>query len=245
MTDMAVAPRVAVVEDDDDLRDNILLPSLADYGFEVESFDSPTPLYRRMLAARFDIVVMDIGLPGESGLSAARYLRSISERIGIVILTGSRGRHDQVRALSDGADVYLSKPVDTEILAMMLRSLVRRLSLVPGGATPATETDADAPATASQWHMAHDGWCLFSPSGGMLALTRPERSLMKRLQAACGQPVGREDLIAALADNTLDFDPHRLDMLVHRLRRKAATISDDAHPFPLLAARGVGYMLAF
>lgn len=243
MTGVALVCRVAVVEDDNDLRENILLPNLVDYGFEVEGFDSPASLYRRMLATVFDIVVLDIGLPGESGLSAARHLRSISDRLGLVILTGSRGRQDHVRALSDGADAYLSKPVDAEILAMTLRSLTRRMVLATGS-TSSVLQQTEAPPAPARWRTDSDGWCLFSPSGGMLALTRPERSLMKRLEAAQGEPVGREDLIAALADNTLDFDPHRLDMLVHRLRRKAATIADDSYALPLLAARGVGYLLA-
>lgn len=235
--------RVAVVEDDPDLREKILLPSLGDYGFEVEGFESPASLYRRMLAARFDIVVLDIGLPGENGLSAARHLRNVSEKLGLVMLTGSQERQNHARALSDGADAYLSKPVDVEILAMTLRSLARRMALPDADIAPVTH--ADEASFSAHWRIASDGWCLFSPSGGMLALTRPERSLMKRLEAARGEPVYREELIAVLVDNTLEFDPHRLDMLVHRLRRKAASISDNAHPLPLLAARGVGYLWAF
>lgn len=242
MSSAESSSKVAVVEDDPELRDKVLLPSLIDYGFDVEGFESPASLYRRMLAGRFDIVVLDIGLPGESGLSVARHLRSVSSQLGLVILTGSRGRQDQVRALSDGADVYLSKPVDTEILAMTLRSLLRRMSVSAVDAASAQK--AERGSAPVKWRMASDGWCLFSPSGGMLVLTRAERSLMRRLEAAQGEPVGRVDLIAALADNTHDFDPHRLDMLVHRLRKKATSIADDAHAFPLLSARGVGYQLA-
>lgn len=240
MTGRAGALRVAVVEDDASLREKVLLPGLGDYGFEVAGFDSAAALYRRMLAEHFDIVVLDIGLPDEDGLSVARHLRESSRSLGIVVLTGSRGRAEHVQALSGGADAFLSKPVDCEVLAVTLRSLARRLE-------GAADESAPPPAASSkpgQWRLIADGWCLVAPSGGMLALTMPERSLLAALDASRGQPVEREALIAALSDEVSDFDPHRLEMLVHRLRRKASAISDDGAPLPLLAARGVGYLLA-
>ncbi|MEL1266151.1 response regulator transcription factor [Pseudoxanthomonas putridarboris] len=231
--------RVAVVEDDALLREKILLPGLADYGFEAAGFDSAAALYRRMLVERFDIVVLDIGLPDEDGLSVARHLREVSRTLGIVVLTGNRGRTEHVQALSDGADAFLSKPVDCEVLAVTLHSLARRLESAADGSMPAATN-----SEPRHWRLATDGWCLIAPSGGMLALTMPERSLLSVLDASRGQPVGREALIAALSDEVSEFDPHRLEMLVHRLRRKAGTISTDDPPLPLLAARGVGYLLA-
>lgn len=242
MGDPRVALRVALVEDDEILRERVLLPSLIDYGFDVEGFDSASSLYRRMLASHFDIVVLDIGLPGESGLSAARHLRSVSDSLIIVMLTGNRGRQDHVRALYDGADAYLSKPVDDEVLAVTLRSLARRIEI--HGSEPVLTSSNASPVQQQGWRLANDGWCLSSPSGGVLALTSPERNLMMRLEASRGEPVEREVLIAALSEDALEFDTHRLEMVVHRLRRKAAAISDELHPLPLLAARGVGYLLA-
>lgn len=240
MAGRAGSLRVAVVEDEASLREKILLPGLRDYGFEATGFDSAAALYRRMLVQRFDIVVLDIGLPDEDGLSVARHLREASRSLGIVVLTGNRGRAEHVQALSGGADAFLSKPVDCEVLAVTLHSLARRLEGAGAGPVP--------PPAASEprhWRLATDGWCLVAPSGGMLALTMPERSLLSMLDASRGQPVEREALIAALSEEVSEFDPHRLEMLVHRLRRKAGTISTgDDPPLPLLAARGVGYLLA-
>ncbi len=231
---------VAVVEDDQALREEVLLPGLRDYGFQAAGFESAAALYRRMLMERFDIVVLDIGLPDESGLSVARYLRGVSDTLGIVMLTGNRGRQDHVRALSDGADAYLSKPVDCEVLAVTLHSLARRLT---GPKVPPSSSPADSSEPAG-WHLTADGWCLVSPSGGVLPLTTPERRLLDLLNASRGQPVEREVLIGALSEDVSEFDPHRLEMLVHRLRRKSASLSTGEQPLRLLAARGIGYLLA-
>lgn len=232
------ALRVAVAEDDKQLREDILLPGLRDFGFDAVGFGSASDLYRGMLAAPFDFVVVDIGLPDESGLNVVRHLREISSGLGLVVLTASHGRSNHLRALAEGADAYLPKPVDCEILAVTLRSVARRMAQ---GAEEPVMRPVEGP---SEWRLTDDAWCLLSPSGGMLALTTPERSLMRALDTVRGQPVDRENLVAVLAKETSDFDPHRLEMLVHRLRRKAASLSPDGVPFPLLAVRGIGYLFA-
>jgi DNA-binding response OmpR family regulator len=226
---------IAVLEDDAELREAILLPALRDFGFAVTGAGTAAELYRYMLRQRFDMVVLDIGLPDEDGLTVARHLRELSD-LGIVMLTGNRGKQDHLRALTLGADAYLSKPVDMEVLAATLHSLARRLK--SAGSGPAQNTAAEQ--AAGQWHLDTDGWCLVAPNGTFLALTAPERRLLHTLIAAAGQPVSREALIAALCEDVYDFDPHRLEMLVHRLRRKAA----DAHAgvLPLLTSRGNGYL---
>lgn len=228
--------RIALLEDDAELRERILVPGLQDYGFDVTGTGTAADLYRSMLTRAFDIVVLDIGLPGESGLTVARHLRDIST-MGIVMLTGNHGRRDQVHALSVGADAYLSKPVDIEVLAATLHSLGRRLAGAAGAPPLAPAATTHAPAA---WQLDTDGWRLASPSGIPLALTAPERSLLKALVAAEGQPVARDTLIAALCSDVYDFDPHRLEMLVHRLRRKA--LDAGTGELPLLTARGFGYL---
>jgi DNA-binding response OmpR family regulator len=79
-----------------------------------------------------------------------------------------------------------------------------------------------------------------APNGTTLTLTAPERQLLTSLIDAGGESVTRETLIAALCSNVYDFDPHRLEMLVYRLRRKS--IDAGAGPLPLLTARGAGYL---
>lgn len=224
-------PRVAVLEDDPQLREAILVPGLRDFGFDITGAGTAAELYRHMLRHPFDMVVLDIGLPDEDGLSVLRHLRELSD-LGIVMLTGNHGREDRIRALSDGADAYLSKPADVEVLAATLHSLQRRLQ---GHAAPRAVQAGMGP-----WHLDTDGWCLVSPRGKVVALTVPERSVLRALIADAGNPVGREALIALLADDVYDFDPHRLDMLIHRLRRKIAEQTGEASP--LVTARGAGYI---
>jgi DNA-binding response OmpR family regulator len=225
--------QLAVLEDDAELREAILLPGLRDFGFQVTGAGTAAELYRHMLRQQFDIVVLDIGLPDEDGVTVARHLRELSG-MGIVMLTGNRGRRDHVRALEVGADAYLSKPVDLEVLAATLHSLRRRLS-----APPSRGAD-DGVAAGARWHLDTDGWCLVAPNGTTLTLTAPERQLLASLVDAGGESVARETLIAALCNDVYDFDPHRLEMLVYRLRRKS--IDAGAGPLPLLTSRGAGYL---
>lgn len=225
--------RIAVVEDDAALRDDILLPGLAACDFEVEGFARASDLYRRLLAASFDVAVLDVGLPEEDGLSVARQLRAGSP-IGIVMLTGRRRPEERVRALEDAADVWLTKPVDVDVVAATLVSLLRRMRMAP-------ERDVALPCPPSGWRLGAGGWRLHAPGGASVALTLAERQLLESLFAAGGEVVARERLIAALGGNDYDFDPHRIDMLVHRLRRKVA--DELGRSLPLRAIRGCGYVL--
>lgn len=224
------ALRVALVEDDAELRDAILVPALAESGFDVVPFGSAAALYRSLLHRTFDVVVLDVGLPDEDGFDVARYLRSLSS-IGIVMLTGRAASPDRVRGLRHGADAYLTKPIDLDVLKATLQSLSRRLL--------AEETSR---SDGGSWRLGDGDWNLLTPDDGCIDLTASERSILRTLFDAKGQPVQREELIACLTGDVYDFDPHRLEMLVHRLRRKVA--GGCRHPLPLRAVRGKGYVLA-
>lgn len=235
----ALPLKVAITEDDAVLLERILLPGLRDYGFKVDGFNDATGLYRSLLTQQFDVVILDIALPGEDGLSIAAHLRQIQPGLGVVMLTGTESRDNHLRAMRHGADAYLSKPVDIDIIAATLHSLSRRLERTAKGADSTDAQDGNA-----RWALASDDWCLVPPSGRIIALTTPERALLGLLNANRGQTVEKERLIEALTDNASDFDPHRLEALVHRIRRKAATAAPGSAPLPLLSVRGKGYLLA-
>lgn len=217
---------VVLVEDDAELRDAILAPALRADGCSVVAAGSAAELYRAMLDRMPEIVVLDIRLPDQSGFEVARYLRGNSN-VGIVMLTGRVTAADRVRGLDLGADAYLTKPVDAAVVCATVRSVARRLSSsVRGGGT---------------WALGADGWRLIAPDGVTVDLSATERVLLQLLFAAANTTVQREALIAALADDTDTFDPHRLDMVMHRLRRK---LVDGGMPaLPLHTVRGVGYVL--
>ncbi|MFC4820859.1 response regulator transcription factor [Dokdonella ginsengisoli] len=223
--------KVAVLEDDVALREDILVPRLADSGFDVEGFGSSTELYRRMIAVSFEVLVLDLRLDGESGLDIARYLAQVSS-IGIVMLTGRGTGEDRVRGLSELVDAWLDKPVDLDLLVATLRSIARR-----------TRSDASAQrgALVQAWRLSDSGWRLHAPDGRSVPLNLLERRLLTRLLATEGEPVTHDDLIADLSVLAENFDRHRLEIVIHRLRRKAD--GQLGLSLPLRAVRGVGYLM--
>lgn len=226
--------RVAVLESDPELRETILLPGLQDFGFDVTSAGTAAELYRHMVKKSFDVVVLDIGLPDEDGFSVVRHLQALPD-VGIVMLTGNRSRDDRLRALRDGADAYLAKPADVEVLAATLHSLSRRIRRQ----TMAKVSFDRTAKTPAHWHLDADGWRLVSPRGEVIALGAIERRLLNALIAAAGAPVDRKSLIALVTNDINAFNPHRLDMLIHRLRRKIREFTNEA--VPLMTSRGNGY----
>lgn len=239
--------KVAVVEDDPEFRDAVLLPVLAQAGFEPVGMGSALELYRELLAGSYDLVLLDVQLPDDSGFAIAKHLRSLSPAIGIVMLTGLADNADRMRGLEAGVDAYLSKPVELEELVATLRNLARRIGERKTGAgEPATAVAGkagNAAAPASAWCLDEHGWRICSPGGGEALLTLAERQVMSLLAARPGVPVSREELIGRLTGDTYDFDPHRLDMLIHRLRRKC--LQQCGMALPLKTVRGVGYVLAW
>lgn len=222
--------RVAVLEDDMAMREDILVPGLAEHGFAVEGFAHSRELYRRLLAQSFDMALLDIGLPGEDGLSVARHLRATSS-LGIVVLTGHSDTRERVRGLEQAVDVWLRKPVEIEIVAASMRSLSRRMRSAP------VANDADAAC----WRLSPEGWRLLAPDGRGLALNYSERRVLARLFETPDRLVTHEELLGALVSSLEEVGPHRLEMLIHRLRRKVAT--ETGAPLPLRSVRGRGYVI--
>ena len=109
-------------------------------------------------------------------------------------------------------------------------------------AVPAPAEPAAAPAqhAGNDWSLRAGGWELWSPDGRVLALSTAERALLHELLSCPGTPVGREQLIAALTSTPWDFDPHRLEVLMHRLRARVRAATPLA--LPVRALRGAGYL---
>ncbi|MBB5877833.1 response regulator transcription factor [Xanthomonas sp. 3498] len=225
----AAALRTLVLEDDPILRDRILVPGLRRFGFAADGCGTGAELQQRVQRDGAEIVVLDVGLPDTDGFTLAGALRQQYPDIGIVMLTSLGQTEDRIRGLTGGADAYLSKPVEIDLLAATLHSLARRVS----GRPPT------APARG-RWQVSEDGWCLLSPAGAAAALTGSERRLCLRLLEQPGLLVAREALIAALTDRVYDFDAHRLDSMVHRLRSKVQRRCGE--PLPLAAVHGKGYI---
>lgn len=225
--------RVLIVDDDVELRDQILVPGLRRFGFDPIGLGSAIELYRWLVSNSCSLVVLDVGLPDDDGFSIAKHLRQTTGA-GIVMLTGRDSTSDHIRGLSEGADVYFTKPLDVELLASALQSLSRRMQT----ASPSVST----PAVAEKWRIEADGWRLVAPNEVVVALSLTERAIICKLRAA-DRPVPRDDLVSRLAELVEDFDPSRLEMLIHRLRRKVE--SKTGIELPITSIRKQGYMLSF
>ncbi|GBG04071.1 protein petR [Azospira sp. I13] len=224
---------ICVVEDEEDLREEIV-GALQDAGFGVRGFPGSRELYASLLATPCNIVILDIGLPGEDGFSIAERLHGLGS-MGIIMLTARGQTEDRVRALMGGADAYMVKPVDLRELLAVIGSLARRMQF--GSVTESGVAGQDNVARA--WAMSADGWTLFDPEGNSIPLTSQERAFLQCLWQRAGEAVSREDLAVAMGGDPYEYDFHRLDTLVSRLRRKAA---DAGLALPLRAVRGTGYL---
>ena len=213
---------VAIVEDNADVLDDLLF-NLGRLGFQARGFADGADLDAALVAGQaWPVLVLDLGLPGEDGLSIARRLRQSHPAIGIIALT-ARGRlEDRVAGLNEGFDLYLVKPVDITELAAAIRAIARRV--------------AQLGQTAPLWRLEALEPSLVRPDGERLPLAVHEFHLLEALAAAVpDQPVARDDLIRAMGKDPETYDPRALEVVLSRLRAK---LGDQG---PLKAVRGQGY----
>lgn len=221
--------QVSLLEDDPILRDLVLIPGLQRYGFAVDGWGCASEFMSNLQRTRPNIVILDVGLPDSDGFTVARNVHQSWPELGVVMLTSRSDSVDRLRGLAEAADSYLTKPVEIDLLAVTLHSLARRLGC------------RQSIAARGEWSLSNDGWSLLSPGANLSALTRSERKLCLRLLETPGLLVSREALIASLTDNIHDFDAHRLDSMIHRLRSKVQRRCGEA--LPLSVVHGYGYIL--
>lgn len=217
---------VAVCEDDGDLRD-ILASGLPHFGFRVFGVGGAEQLDEVLAHRDIDLLVLDLGLPGEDGFSVVRRLQLERPGLGIVILT-ARGRlEERVRGLSLGADHYFVKPVDLAELALVLGNLHRRIVQARDTAPPA-------------WRLNKRTAELETPAGIPVPLTLNEMTLLGQFLANPGRTLDRHTLCGALqwpADERVD---HRLETLISRLRKKVDALAGEDR-LPIRTRHGQGY----
>lgn len=226
--------RVYVVEDDGDFREEMLFV-LSELGFEMHGFCAAPAFYKAFALAPCDIAVVDIGLPGESGLSIVSHLRGAAH-VGMVLVTARGKLQDRLVGLREGADAYMVKPVHMEELAETLHAIGRRLRAARLANAP---VPAEKPR-AGAWRLLEGEWILSDPEGRRMKLTTSERAFVGCLFRRQGTAVSRDELIRALGGDVFDFDGHRIDAIASRIRRKAEKLGMS---LPLHSVRGTGYAL--
>lgn len=223
----APAP-IALVEDNSSLRTELVF-HLNCAGFVATGLADGAALDQHLACLPCSLVILDLGLPGEDGLSICRRLRASRPEIGIVMLTARGMAGDRLAGLQDGADAYLVKPTPPEELLAVVRNLLRRLQA------------STRPPEPRSWCFNAATLRLTTPAGLALTLTHAESTLLQTLLRHAPGPASRRQLVEALGGNYLDFDERRLEMAISRLRRKPAQAAPDEEP--IRAARGVGYQL--
>lgn len=173
-----------------------------------------------------DIVILDIGLPGEDGYSIATRLRQEHPHLGIIMLTARDQTDDKVQGLDCGADLYFTKTVGIRELASALGSLHRRLSL-------------SRPASA-RWRLDGLRSCLITPSGVEVALTDNELRFLTPLLDQPGTVIDRDRLSLALDQVPDIYAMRRMETMLSRLRAKVQKAS-PGEALPVRARHGRGY----
>lgn len=238
---MADTATVLVVDDDAQICD-MLRDYLDEHGYKVLIAGDGAGA-RSLLAEQIPhVALLDVGLPGEDGLSLARHLRENYD-IGIIMVSGAGDTVDRIIGLEVGADDYLAKPFDLRELRARLKSVLRRYqrgSDAPSAPTQATEAARRVPFGLCTLDL--DTCLLQAADGSEVPITRAEFELLRVFAERPNRPLSREQLFA-LAQNR-DWDPmdRSIDIRIARLRKKIEP--DPEHPRVLRTVRGLGYMYA-
>jgi len=224
---------ILLVEDEPTLR-NLVARALREYGYNVRAAATGAEMWAMLENEGADLIVLDIMLPGTSGIDLLRRLRQTS-KVPVIIASARGAEEDRIVGLEIGADDYLAKPFSVRELIARVGAVLRRRD---GG-----EADGNAP---SQEQISFDGWSLsptkrelYSPSGGVVDLTGAEFDLLSVFLSLPQRVIGRERLIELSRTRVGDSSDRSVDVLVSRLRRK---ISLEEQAAPIKTVRGVGYI---
>ncbi len=185
-----------------------------------------------------DLVLLDLNLPDEDGISLARHLRE-HVRCGIIIVTGSDDPVERIVGLEVGADDYVTKPFDYRELLARVRSVMRRVHYEPG---ESMDTPSQSPLTFDGWVLDRQRRQLCNPDGEPVRLTGGEFSLLELLVQHANQIVTRDFLIEKLYHREASPIDRGVDIQIARLRRKLG--DDPTQPRLIKTVRAAGYLFA-
>ncbi len=230
-----VLARILVADDEADLR-ALLQRYLTDQGYAVRTVEGAAPLDKLLARERFDVLVLDVMMPGEDGLSVCRRLRAQGETIPIVMLTARGDPLDRIIGLEMGADDYLPKPFNPRELLARIQALVRRQRLLGAHFGPAPHS-ATIAFGAHRLHLAERR---LERDGADVALTSGEFALLQAFAQHPNRPLGRDRLIELAHGRDHSATDRSIDVQVMRLRKLIEV--DPARPRHIRTVWGVGYV---
>jgi two-component system phosphate regulon response regulator OmpR len=220
------APHLLVVDDDRRIRD-LLSRFLTGEGYRISTADSAAAARKKLSGMSFDLMILDVMMPGETGFEFAKSIRTTST-VPILMLTARDGAESRITGLEIGADDYVSKPFEPRELSLRIASILKRVR------------PASAPAPESLRFgefVFHIGRAELRKGETVVRLTDREREMLAVLAASPGETVPR----MALAGNGGAVNERAVDVQVNRLRRKIER--DPANPLIVQTVRGIGYRL--
>lgn len=224
---------VYVVEDDNALRD-MLRGYLGRHGLEVTAMRSAEDMMQRIHRQRPDLIVLDVGLPGLSGLQACQRMRAEGDRVPIILLTAFSEEVDRIVGLEMGADDYLGKPFSARELLARIHAVLRRASFIPGAPLEARKT-----VRIGGYVFALDSRSLHR-GDEVRVLNTVEYALLAELTSNPAVPVSRERLLAVSHSREDDVMLRAIDAAIMRLRKIIEPV--PASPRYIQTVRSHGYM---
>ncbi len=230
--------RLLLVDDDADAR-AMLCEYLSLHGFEVEQAANGEDMRAVLARVVPEVVLLDLRLPGEDGLTLLRWLRT-HHRLGVVMVTGAGEVVDRVVGLEMGADDYVAKPYEPRELLARVKSVLRRVQEAAAGTA--------APAPAAEAYTLAVGECrleprshrLFGADGAEIVLTAMEYELLKAFVDHPNQVLSRDRLLTLTRNREWEPFDRSIDIRIARLRRKLEP--DPERPRYIRTVRGAGYM---
>jgi two-component system phosphate regulon response regulator OmpR len=223
------APHILVVDDDRRIRE-LLRRFLMERGFRTSTAASAAEARANMTGLVFDLVVLDVMMPGETGFDFLRGLRTAAgEAVPVLMLTARSEPEDRVRGLELGADDYLAKPFEPRELLLRISNILKRNAPAPSPERPEMVRFGPFVFVIDRAELRN--------GEEMVRLTERERDLLRALATRAGETVSRFELVGAEGDTS----ERAVDVQINRLRRKIER--DPGNPAHLQTVRGAGYRL--
>ena len=228
-------PHLLIVDDDERIR-SLLQQFLIQNNYLVSTAEDAEQARTLLSAIEFDIIILDVMMPGQDGISFTTELRNLQNKTPVLLLTARGETEDRIKGLEAGADDYLPKPFEPKELLLRINAILRRM--------PDLKEDQMMPKTLSFGNLSYDVarnelW----EGANQIRLTTTESQLMKIFTSVLGEPISRADLVASLGRDVSSSQDRAIDVQITRLRRKIEV--NPSQPRYLQTVRGAGYMLLF
>ena len=228
-------PHLLIVDDDERIR-SLLQQFLVQSDYLVSTAEDAEQARTLLSAIEFDLIILDVMMPGQDGISFTAELRTLQNNTPILLLTARGETEDRIKGLEAGADDYLPKPFEPKELLLRINAILRRM--------PDLKEDQMMPKTLSLGHLKYDVarnelW----EGENQIRLTTTESQLMKIFTSALGEPISRVDLVTSLGRDVSSAQDRAIDVQITRLRRKIEV--NPGQPRYLQTVRCAGYMLLF